>query len=318
MSITEQMLHLSNGQFWIFFGLAVIASLAGFFFAFRNLNRARTIEDIPTAKIRSAQQGYVELNGQALDLPDNPVIAPLSGKPCCWFRYKIERRNDKSWRSLESKTSAAAFLIADETGQCIINPEGAEITPSDKRVWHGSSRYPEGWLAPQDHKTPSTLQRVGDLLNSELGVGSRYRYTEEYIYPGDMIYSIGLFKSLDDMDHQQSRSAIATRILRDWKADQAGLLRRFDTNRSGSIEMDEWEQARESARQLAEMEHRQQLHGQSLHSLGATGSHKQPFLISTLPEFDLVKHYRHWAGFSMALFFAFGIGAILMFFLRVK
>ena len=312
MSITEQMLHLNTGQFWIFFGLAMIASLVAFYFAFRNLSRARIIEDIPTAKIRSAQQGYVELNGHTQGQAEGLVAAPLSGKPCCWYRYKIERKGDKHWRSLESKTSSASFLIADETGECIINPEGAEVTPSDKRIWYGSSRYPETWQAPKGQTTPSTLQQIGDLLNTELG-GSRYRYTEEHIYPHDMIYAIGLFKSLDDMDHHHSRNTLATEILRAWKADRAALLRRFDENGNGNIEMNEWEKARQEARQIADLEHREQLRGQTLHSLGATGSRKHPFLISTLPQFKLVKHYRFWAGVSITLFFACGIAAILMF-----
>ena len=316
MSITEQMIHLSNGQFWIFFGLAVIASLAGFYFAFRNLSRARLIEDVPTAKIRSAQQGYVELNGTVQDRPQDLLQAPLSGRACCWYRYKIERRHDKGWRSIESKTSSASFLIADDTGECIINPEGAEITPSDKKVWHGHSRYPETWQTPDGRREPSTLQKVSELLTTELGVGDRYRYTEEHIYPYDMIYAIGLFKSLDDMDHHQARSAIATEILREWKRDRADLLKRFDKNRNGEIDLAEWETARKEAFELADAEQRDKVSRETIHSLSATRSRQHPYLISTLPQFDLVKHYRFWTVVSFLAFFAFGAGAILMFSLR--
>ena len=61
MTITEQIIHLSQGEFWLFFSLAMLLSAAGFYFAFRYLTRARIIEDTPTARVRSAQQGYLEL-----------------------------------------------------------------------------------------------------------------------------------------------------------------------------------------------------------------------------------------------------------------
>ncbi|MCG8427372.1 MAG: E3 ubiquitin ligase family protein [Chromatiales bacterium] len=314
MSITEQMIHLSTGQFWFFFGLAVAASLAGFYFAFRNLRRARIIEDIPTARIRSAQQGYVELHGQARGLPPKLQIAPLSTTPCCWFRYKIEKRHDKGWRTLETQSSGAPFLIDDDTGECVILPEGAAITASDKRVWHGNSRYPTAHHKEKSHKNRSTLQQVSEFLTTDLSemAGDRYRYTEEYIYPNDRLYVIGLFKSLDEMDHSQSRHALSREILREWKSDQPQLLHRFDQNRDGKIDPAEWEQARREAQQLAAEEYQQQLSGQTLHSISATDSSNHPFLISTLPEFKLVKHYRFWAFLSATLFFISGTSAVMM------
>jgi hypothetical protein len=57
-----------------------------------NYRRYRRIYDLPTSKIASAAQGYVELFGRSDSIPDSPVVAPLSGIECCWYRYSVEQR----------------------------------------------------------------------------------------------------------------------------------------------------------------------------------------------------------------------------------
>src|SRR6266542_4039224 len=71
------------------FALAAM-SVVSFFAWIGNFRRMRQIEDIPTSKIASAAQGYVELLGRSVPIPDCPVLAPLSQLPCCWYRYTIE------------------------------------------------------------------------------------------------------------------------------------------------------------------------------------------------------------------------------------
>ena len=57
MTITEQIVHLSRVEFWLFFLLAAATALGAFYFAFRYLSLARLIEDTPTTRIDFAQQG---------------------------------------------------------------------------------------------------------------------------------------------------------------------------------------------------------------------------------------------------------------------
>ena len=82
---------------------AFLLFAAGFtgFNAIQNLRRYQAIADTPTSKIRSASQGYVELSGtiEKADSPDiQPLSGPLTGLPCVWYRYSIERyrRSGKS------------------------------------------------------------------------------------------------------------------------------------------------------------------------------------------------------------------------------
>lgn len=312
MTITNQMLHLSQSEFWVFLTLSGGIAIAGFWFTFRSLIRARTIEDTPTAKIRSAQQGYVELAGQAKVIDGDPTLAPLTGMDCCWYRYKIEKHGGKNWHTLESAGSEDLFLLDDETGECIIDPEGAEVTPSDKSVWYGSSRYPENRNPQRQTITQQPLFKIARVLNTKITFGNRYRYTEERIYPGDALYAIGLFRSLDDVDHMQNQQRLTRELLQEWKQNKRLLLERFDQDRNGKIDLQEWELARRTAHSETQKTYKAQIDNQTLHSLTRTSSRSHPFLLSTLPQFNLVRRYRLWAGGSITAFFIGGSVALWM------
>src|SRR5690606_16652826 len=109
---------------------ALTAAAGGLALMARQLRRARLIEDTPTSRIRSAPQGYVELTGFAREVAaaDTPLRGPLTGKPCVWFRYRIERyqRGKRSgWHPVESGASAQWFELDDGSGRCWIDPAGA-------------------------------------------------------------------------------------------------------------------------------------------------------------------------------------------------
>lgn len=135
-------------QHFFLFGLAIGGfALCCFYLIWRNFTRARLIDDTPTARLRSAPQGYIELQGQARCLPDKPVFAPLTGSACVWYRFRIEReessrRSGSRWSEVEAGRSEVPFVLQDTTGECLVDPRHAEVTPVIKKVWHGSSRWP--------------------------------------------------------------------------------------------------------------------------------------------------------------------------------
>ena len=158
---------------------------------------------------------------------------------------------------------------------------------------------------------------MAKLLNTPVGFGNRYRYIEERIYPGDRLYTIGLFKTRDDLDHQLSRNEQVRELLRQWKRDKTGLLARFDLNRDGDIDPKEWELVRKAATAHAELEQPLLQARQDLHILRTTNSHRHPFLLSTLPQFSLVRRYRFKAFGAITVFFLSGALSIWMMGLRI-
>ena len=145
-ALSEWAKFSTTDDFWMVASILILLTIFGFAGAFYFFMRKRIMEDTPTSKIRSAAQGYVELDGVGDLLEGPPIIAPLTGATCTWYSYKIEqhRRSGKNshWSTIEKGTSEDLFLIIDDTGQCIVDPEGASVTPAEKDVWYGASSRP--------------------------------------------------------------------------------------------------------------------------------------------------------------------------------
>jgi hypothetical protein len=99
--------------FWIF--EAVVAMLT-VIFLHRGLDafwRLRTVADTPTARIRSAPQGYVQLCGRAAAQGGMPT-APLTRLPCVWYRFKVQERRRSSkndrWVTIDRGKSELPFV----------------------------------------------------------------------------------------------------------------------------------------------------------------------------------------------------------------
>ena len=228
-------------------GVAAAAAYS-FWYAFKAWRENRTIADTPTSHVRSAAQGYVQFSGHGLPMTDKDNRAPLSGIPCAWWRYKIEERSrsgrNRGWTTIQSDTSALPFVLDDGTGQCVVDPRGAEVFPSEKDVWYGDTEWPEIHLP----KGQGLVGQLGDFLTS----WGRYRYTECRILPHEPLYALGAYRSSAALGEENPEEAVAT-LLRAWKQDQKSLLERFDANHDGVLDSAEWEHARaEAHRQVVE------------------------------------------------------------------
>jgi hypothetical protein len=303
-------------HFWLFTLLAVGLSLFGLFAAFRGMHRARVIESAPTAKVRSAHQGYVELIGTAQVLEGEPIIAPLSGIQCCWYRFRVQERDDNRWETVRRGESDGLFLLRDDTGDCLIDPDGAKVTATHSETWTGDGEF--GGSPGVHHRGLRPQGVIEKLMHAGIEIGgnalagtARYRYWEQVILPGDPLYAVGHFKSYDDIDHRRNRQELAAELLRDWKRNPEMLRERFDRNGDGRVDGEEWERAREAAAEEAAARYAEQMQGQQLHSLARPGDSRLPFLISNLPEFGLVRRYRWSALGGLVLFFAAGSFAVV-------
>ncbi len=245
-------------------------------------SRARHLLDTPTSRIRSAAQGYVELVGMLRELSVPQPVAPLTGESCLWWRYCIEeyRSNGKrsSWNVLERGTSEAWLRLADATGECLIDPRGAEVHPAFRRVWTGNLRHPRGtapsgWLG---------------LLAS----GRRYRYTEERLHEGEPLYAIGDFRTSGGGRQGLDLQSAKREVIRQWKGDFSGLLQRFDSNGDGQLDEQEWNRVRLAARLEAEDRHWQRSADPEQHRLGRPVE-ALPFVLSSHGEEVLTRRF-YW------------------------
>jgi hypothetical protein len=220
--------------------LLAAATAYCFYYGFRAWHRNRAVADTPTSRLRSAAQGYVELTGRGL-LPEGVTNkAPLTDLPCTWWSFEVEKKDGEGWSTLEKGSSTTPFILDDGTGQCLVDPDGAEVYPSACDVWYGSEEWPA-------RLTPRGGGMALQILLRQFASG-KYRYSERRLLPGDRLSALGSFRTLGNAAADDAERAVAE-LLREWKQDQASLLARFDADRDGVISMAEWDRARAAARE---------------------------------------------------------------------
>ncbi|MFP4251243.1 MAG: GIDE domain-containing protein [Guyparkeria sp.] len=262
-------------------GLLALLS-ACLFFGFRTLARARIIANTPTARLRSAAQGFNEIEGVGHAVDDHPLYSPLTFTPCLWFEMKIERLEsrgkNRSWVTVESHRSDALFRIDDGTAEAFVDPDHARIIPHSSRRWR--ERNSRG---------------AADALSLGFG-GKPYRYTERLLFPDRPLYVLGWLETRGHRNAGASaQEAVEQRrreLLRAWKHDDTARAR-FDLDGDGEISAREWEWAMRLAqgqarKEVGEAERDRATAGNTVHLLHRPPN-GEPFIISGLPQETLVK-----------------------------
>lgn len=260
-------------------GIGVL-TIGGLFSWLGALKRYRFIADTPTALLRSAAQGYVELKGTCRSVPGAELLHYGKAPPCLWYLATIveqERSLGETHTHTRFERSHDTFIIEDGTGECVIDPDGAEVLSAHQTRWReGSTRY-----------------RV------------------QYLLPGDDLYAIGDMRTLRGADGTLDRKADVSALLRLWKQDRAALVQRFDTNRDGEIDLQEWQRAVSSAEREVDALHREMRLEPGVHVLRAPEDGR-PFLLSNRDPNDLVRRYKLWAWFHLTVFVAACVWAMTL------
>ena len=257
------------------FGGAVAAAGAGVI----QWQRARAFEDTPTSRVRSAAQGYVEFSGHARALPGDPVISPLTHRPCVWFQYRVEERmatRRSGWVTVDEGTSDAIFALDDNTGRVVVDPQGAQVSAVARTVWYGN-----------DAGTPPALRTPWWAGGS---IGNRYRYSERILFDGQPLSAVGLFQTRRAGDDPLSLDAEMAQRLHAWKQDPQRMAQ-FDRDHDGRISPQEWEQVRAAAQAEILAEHRDQAQQPGFNMLVRPADHR-PFLFGPGSVRSLTQRYR--------------------------
>ncbi|HYR05135.1 MAG TPA: hypothetical protein VEP71_00475 [Gallionella sp.] len=269
-------IHTGSREGWLVsLGLMSAISILAWLSA---LKRLRTIRDTPTSRVASAAQGYIELTGRGKPFGDTPLVSKLRQLPCLWYRYKTEQRgSDNKWKTVDSGESSDSFVLRDDTDDCVVDPEHAEIITKHCDQWH------EG----------------------------NYRYTEWKLINSDNIYVIGEFRTRSGAVEFDSRAELNT-LLAEWKQDKPTLHARFDLNGDGKLDMNEWMLARQAAKREVAKKKREAQAQPDIHFIGQPRDGKL-FLISNLMPEKLSRRYLFWSWAHVAIFFGAlsGIGWLL-------
>lgn len=298
-ALRQWVLTTPGEDFWRISIMLAVLSVISFFCGFYYLFRKRIIEDTPTSKIRSAAQGYVELAGTGKLLENESIMAPLTRTVCTWFSYsiaeKIRSGKRTRWVVIENGTSNESFRLVDETGEVVIDPEGAAVTPAVTEIWYGNSRHPD----PGRARTGT-----GSFFSAAF---KRYRYIEKRLHPGESLYAIGLFKTTGGSNLKMDINSDVRDLISEWKQDSDKLLAEYDQDRDGSISLREWDRVREEALATVRRRHSELKSLPPVNVMGKTCDKRRPYLLSAVPESSLVKRFNMFASAGITVFFVSGI-----------
>ncbi len=284
-------------------GFIIIGCIVAWVHWFKKTKRARLIEDVPTSSIRSAAQGYVELIGNAEFLPEGNIVSPLSGRSCVWYQYKVERRERDSsgkreqWKTIEKVTSEHLFVLEDDTGRCVIDPDDAEVTTYEKQRWHGNTR------------SPGFAPAKSGLLDS---INTDYRYTESWIEPAEMLYAIGQFETAGTGEELYSLKDEMRALLNKWKQHPDIYLRSFDKNGDGKIDQEEWDDVQKAATREVEKQRMQGSALPAVHFMHNPPKKQNIYILSSLNDEELVKKYRNSSRWLLITSIVLGAVAVWM------
>lgn len=259
-------IYMQSRQAWLYcLGATALLSVFAWLSA---LNRLRAVRDTPTSKVASAAQGYVELMGRGQPFCEPPLLSKLRLLPCLWCRYRIEERDSENdWKTVESGETSDSFMLRDETGECVIDPEQAEIVTRHRDQW----------------------QQGG------------YRYTEWKLIRHDWLHVIGQFRTQGGSTLEFDSRAELSALLTEWKKDMPALRARFDLNNDGELDTNEWQLVRQAAsREVEKQKLEVQAHPDT--HIVSRPSDGRLFLISNLPPEKLSRRYLLWAWAHLLIF----------------
>jgi hypothetical protein len=233
------------------------------------LYRLRTLRNTPTSTVAAAAQGHVELAGRGQPFGQPPLLSQFMGRPCLWCRYLAEEEKDDEWHTVDRGETSTSFMLRDRTGECVVQPESAEI-----------------FTRHRDHWTDRSM-----------------RYTEWVLLPQDSLRVVGYFRTVGGGTEAFDTRAELGAVLTEWKQDMPQLLARYDSNRDGVLQADEWERVRRDA--MAEvLRVRREVQSQPETHILSRPADGQLFLISNLPQQHLERRYLLWTWAHLAIFFA--------------
>ncbi|MPS48154.1 hypothetical protein [Methylobacillus sp.] len=246
--------QLNNHGVWMAcLGLGALLSLVAWAAHYR---RSRAIADLPTSRIGSAAQGYVELYGRAVPDPEHLIVSPFSAVRCVWYRFQVfQRRDRRHWHLMHEGTSHETFVIGDGSGECFVDPDHAEVIGPERRVSYAAG----------------------------------YKRVEEILFAGP-IYVLGEFTTVGGANMPLNQKEDVSALLAEWKRDRPSLLKRFDLDGNGEIDLKEWALARRAAVREVEKQHRELRMAPGVHVMRAPVDSRL-FLLSSLSPHRLKRRY---------------------------
>jgi hypothetical protein len=161
------------------------------------LPRHRRLPTRPVAQLKAGAVAKIEGRARCLG---EPLLAPLSGRPCVLYRVTIECYDESRairfggggpsaprWVHEAEEEQAPPFLVEDETGVALVRPEGWVNIIAPPRLFAA-----DGLRAAEAHMDAFRARYGNERAAFLRGVHDRVRYRESVVCEGEVVFIAGL------------------------------------------------------------------------------------------------------------------------------
>ncbi len=159
------------------------------------------------------------------------------------------------------------FVLRDGTGDCVIDPDGAEVHMAHVRRW-----------------------TLGDKA-----------FRARYLAQGDRLYAIGNLESPTSTLGAMARRAGIADLLRHWKRSDRAVLGHFDADGDGEIDSEEWQTAVSDAKRIVDRSHREMGARADVHVMRAPRG-GLPYILSNRNPDVLAWRFKRWSWLHATMF----------------
>lgn len=150
--------------------------------AARSFGNARLLAEAAPTPAAELEEGLHEVAGRLA--AEGELTAPLTGRPCAWYRLLLEQRRRNRWETVLDQKESLATRLGDESGEVGLQLSDADVVVSSPdRVRTGIFAVPSAELTALLAKVAApTVPPAGPFL----------RWREEILAPGDRVFAVGL------------------------------------------------------------------------------------------------------------------------------
>lgn len=149
----------------------------------------RKLKNAPTKRISSFRSGEVAKFVGEVSLIDEPLIAPLSKRPCAYFHVIVEQKvssgKNTHWKTIIEETDSVKYLLKDASGFAMIKKKYIKsYVVLDRKFSSGTFKDAEANLE-------NYLQKHGKKSEGTFGWNKTIRYREGVLEEGELVAVLG-------------------------------------------------------------------------------------------------------------------------------
>lgn len=170
--------------------ILIFLALLSYFFNKKNMILRELKKSRPTTISRARQNEYIKLVGKAIGGND-PLIAPLSKRPCYYYYILVEKKGDKSWHKYLEDHAQQDFFLEVNGERAIIKPALTRLE-FKKTFFVLDHEENSGSFNDARPHLEAFLRKHGTKSTGILGFNKTLRFSEGIIEPNEMITVKGI------------------------------------------------------------------------------------------------------------------------------